>query len=55
MHRCYFCDRTDTTFCSLCRQWFCADHRTAYYMRIAAAAKEHVPGLGGLLRRAGLG
>ncbi len=42
--KCYFCDSTDTKYCSLCKHWFCDVCNERYDKRIIAMIKEKVPG-----------
>ncbi len=42
--KCYFCDSTDTKYCSLCKHWFCDDCNFKYDKRIIAMIKDKVPG-----------
>ncbi len=42
--KCYFCDSTDTKYCSLCKHWFCDVCNERYDKRIIAMIKEKIPG-----------
>ena len=42
--KCYFCDSTDTKYCSLCEHWFCDSCNKRYDKRIISMIKEKVPG-----------
>ena len=37
--KCYYCDSTDTKFCSLCENWFCDKCRKRYDKRIISMIK----------------
>jgi len=39
-NKCYFCDSTDTTYCSVCGHYFCDNCRKNKSKRIVAMAKE---------------
>lgn len=38
--KCYYCDSTDTTFCSVCEHYFCDRCRIRYDKRIISMIKE---------------
>lgn len=46
MDKCYYCDSTDTTYCSLCKHSFCENCRKKYSKRIISMVKETFAKLG---------
>ena len=44
--KCYYCDSTDTNYCSLCEHWFCDRGRIRYDKRIKSAIKERFAKIG---------
>lgn len=38
--KCYYCESTDTNYCSLCSNWFCSKCRKRYDKRIISMIKE---------------
>jgi hypothetical protein len=40
MNKCYYCDSTDTKYCSLCENFFCTKCRKRYDKRIVSMIKE---------------
>lgn len=38
--KCFYCDSTDTQYCTLCQHWFCDKCRTNYPKRIVSMIKE---------------
>lgn len=46
--KCYYCDSTDTEYCSLCSNWFCDRCRIRYDKRIISMIKEKHAKLGKL-------
>ena len=46
--KCYYCDSTDTKYCTLCRHTFCANCRKQYSKRIISMIKEKYAKLGQL-------
>ncbi len=46
--KCYYCDSTDTKFCSVCEQYFCDKCRKRYDKRIISMIKDKYAKLGQL-------
>ena len=45
-NKCYYCDSTDTKFCTLCENWFCDKCRKRYDKRIISMIKSKFAKLG---------
>ena len=37
--KCYFCESTETLYCSICKKWMCDGCRKNYYKRIGEVAR----------------
>ena len=42
MPKCFFCDRTDARWCSLCKEYLCPEHEKDYLARMGQAAAHPV-------------
>lgn len=48
LNKCYYCESENTTYCSLCENWFCDDCRRRYDKRIMSMIKEKFKKMGKL-------
>ena len=40
--KCFFCERTDARWCSLCKEYLCPEHEKDYLARMGQAAAHPV-------------
>lgn len=44
MNKCFYCPSEETTYCTLCKEWFCSSCRKRYDKRIISMIKKKIPG-----------